>query len=64
MAAITTIPIRKETRRILEPLKGKKTWDEFLLELVELKKERMKKDLAKLRTLVNVEEIKRSEWAR
>ena len=64
MASITTIPVKKETRLILEPLKGKKTWDEFLLELIELKKEKMKEDLARLKKLINVDEIRRAKWAR
>jgi len=65
MAAITTIPIRPETRKMLEPLKGKKTWDEFLRELAELKREKLKEDLKKLGEIIDVEKIKRAEsWAR
>ncbi|MDN5358172.1 MAG: hypothetical protein PWP76_15 [Candidatus Diapherotrites archaeon] len=65
MATITTIPIRKETRKILEPLKGNRTWDEFLLELAELKRKELKKDLKLLRELVDTDKIERAEtWAR
>ena len=65
MAAITTIPVRPETRKMLEPLKGEKTWDEFLRELAELKREKLKDDLKKLGEIIDVEKIKRAEsWAR
>jgi len=65
MAAITTIPVRPETRKLLEPLKGRKTWDEFLRELAELKREKLKEDLKKLSEIVDADKVKRAEsWAR
>ena len=30
---ITTIPVKTETKRVLESIKGGKTWDELLMEL-------------------------------
>ncbi len=33
MLEYTTITVSRETKRMLERLKGEKTWDEFLLEM-------------------------------
>ncbi len=65
MAAITTIPVRAETRRLLEPLKGNKTWDEFLRELAALKQLQIRKNLKELNKIIDVSKVKRVEkWAR
>ncbi|MCD6349091.1 MAG: hypothetical protein J7L91_05625 [Candidatus Korarchaeota archaeon] len=48
----TTITIRRETKELLAALKGKKTWDEFLLELAEdYRRRKARKALEKLRKI-------------
>jgi predicted CopG family antitoxin len=60
----TTITISIETKKLLEKLKGRETWDSFLrrMALEELKKRREvnRKKLAELL----VEETGRAKWAR
>jgi len=60
----TTITISIETKKLLEKLKGKETWDSFLrrIALEELKKRR-KENRAKLAELL-VDEVRRAKWAR
>jgi len=53
----TTITLSKETKEMLQKLKGNKTWDEFLLELaLKEQRTRMEKALKKLREIPWVEE--------
>jgi predicted CopG family antitoxin len=48
----TTITVSKETKELLAKLKGDKTWDKFLFELVEnYRRERAKKALEELRKI-------------
>lgn len=60
----TTITIRKNTKDVLETIKGRKKWDELLRELAEehmkVKRERVRKELKKLL----VEETRVKKWAR
>jgi hypothetical protein len=60
----TTITISIETKKLLEKLKGKETWDSFLrrIALEELKKRR-EENRAKLAELL-VDEVRRAKWAR
>ena len=53
----TTITLSRETKEMLQRLKGNKTWDEFLLELaLKEQRTRMEKALKKLREIPWVEE--------
>lgn len=60
----TTITIRKNTKKMLENIKGGKKWDVLLNELAEeymkVKRERVRKELKKLL----VEETRVKKWAR
>jgi len=68
----TTIPISKETKELLDKLRGKKSWDKFLRELVE-ENMRLKRVIAaqKLEKMFTEEELEllekickeeRSKW--
>jgi len=60
----TTITISKDTKEVLENLKGKRSWDVFLKELareyMKSKREKIRKELRKL----FVEETRVKGWAR
>ncbi|RLE91970.1 MAG: hypothetical protein DRN04_11525 [Thermoprotei archaeon] len=63
----TTITISVKTKQALESLKGDKSWDEFLLELVaEVQRVRREKNREKLAELLEAEfdEVKVRKWAR
>jgi len=47
MATYTAIVVRQETKRLLEREKGDKSWDDFLLELLRIAKEREVKEAIK-----------------
>jgi predicted CopG family antitoxin len=48
----TTITVSEETKELLARLKGEKTWDELLLELVEnYRREKVKRALEELRKI-------------
>lgn len=54
----TTITIRSRTKKLLEKLKGDKSWDEFLLEVYYLLTRREKIEaLSKLREIVSDEDL-------
>ncbi len=59
----STITINKELRKELEALKGSKTWEEFLKELLliykEVKKEMLKEKVKKLYDLVDIEKVEK-----
>ena len=61
----TTITISRETKEILEMLKGSKTWDEFLREVAkELVKKRREEARRALAQLLESENLGRAEWTR
>lgn len=61
----TTITISRETKEILEMLKGNKTWDEFLREVAEeLVKKRREEARRALAQLLESENLGRAEWTR
>lgn len=59
----STITINRELREELEALKGSKTWEEFLKELLltykEVKKEKLKEKIKKLYKLVDIEKVEK-----
>lgn len=59
----STITIDKELRKELENLKGEKTWEEFVRELIEVyeknRKKNIKKKIKKLYELVDIEEVEK-----
>ena len=59
----STITIDKELRKELEILKGSKTWDEFLKELLtiykEYRREKLKEKIKKLYELVDIEKVEK-----
>ncbi|MEM0464303.1 MAG: hypothetical protein QXP31_08365 [Pyrobaculum sp.] len=61
----TTITISRETKEILEVLKGSKTWDEFLREVAqELVKRRREEARRALAQLLDSEYLGRAQWTR
>lgn len=61
----TTITISKETKKLLEMLKGNKTWEEFLREVAEELTKR-KREVARkaLAQLLDTEDLERARWTR
>lgn len=63
----TTIPVKTETKKRLEGMKGRKTWDEFLDELANMvrseKRVRHRKKMGKLLQM-DFKEVKVKKWAR
>ena len=59
----STITIDKELRKELEILKGSRTWDEFLKELLtiykEYRREKLKEKIKKLYELVDIEKVEK-----
>ncbi|WP_148683071.1 hypothetical protein [Pyrobaculum ferrireducens] len=61
----TTITISRETKALLEALKGSKTWDEFLRELAQEAVKRRREDARKaLAELLEEEAVERARWTR
>jgi len=63
----TTIPVSRRTKRELEKLKGSRSWDEFLLDLVsEYRRKRMEEARRELNELLELEyeEVRVRRWAR
>jgi len=64
---VTTISVREEVKKILEDLKGEEDWSSFLEELVEeyveLKREKVRRELKELFE-GSFEEVKVRKWAR
>ncbi len=63
----TTIPVREEVKEELRKIKGNKSWDELLMELISLyrlyKMEKLRKKLGNLLEL-EYEEVRVNKWAR
>lgn len=67
LMAITTIPVKVETKKRLEGMKGDKTWDEFLDELANLMRlEKRLKYRKRMKELLEMgyEEVRVKGWAR
>jgi len=67
MNSRTTITISKETKLVLEALKGVESWDEFLLGIIaEVQRIRREKSRGRLSELLEVEfeEVRVRKWAR
>ncbi len=63
----TTIPVSRGTKRELEKLKGSRSWDEFLLDLVsEYRRSRMEAARRELNELLELEyeDVRVRRWAR
>jgi predicted CopG family antitoxin len=63
----TTIPVSEEIKKILERIKGRMTWDEFLEYLInEVYKVRRERNRAELNNLFKstAEEVRVKKWAR
>ena len=64
---ISTIPVKAETKKKLENMKGSKTWDEFLDELANIARlEKRLKYRKKMKELLEMEyeEVRVEKWAR
>jgi hypothetical protein len=63
----TTIPVKAETKKKLEGMKGKKTWDRFLDELVNEaqieKRAAYRREMGKALRM-GFEEVRVKKWAR
>lgn len=63
----TTIPVSRRTKRELEKLKGSRSWDEFLLDLIsEYRRSRMEAARRELNELLELEyeDVRVRRWAR
>ncbi|MDK2463372.1 MAG: hypothetical protein QI223_01160 [Candidatus Korarchaeota archaeon] len=63
----TTIPVSRRTKRELEKLKGPRSWDEFLLDLVsEYRRSRMEAARRELNELLELEyeDVRVRRWTR
>ncbi len=61
----TTITISRETKALLEALKGDKTWDEFLREIAEeIMRKRREEARRELARLLEAEEVEKAKWSR
>ena len=64
---MSTIPVSKETKEKLESIKGEKTWDEFLNELVNIalteKRFKYRRKMQKLLEM-GYDEVRVKRWAR
>lgn len=64
---LTTIPVKSDTKRKLEAMKGKRTWDDFLEELANMtrfeKRAKYRRKMGKLLDM-RFEEVKVRKWAR
>ena len=63
----TTIPVSRRTKRELEKLKGSRSWDEFLLDLVsEYRRGRMEAARRELNELLELEyeDVRVRRWTR
>ncbi len=61
----TTITISRETKALLEALKGGKTWDEFLRELAREAVKRRREDAGRaLAEMLRGEALERARWTR
>jgi len=63
----TTITVSFETKKLLEKIKGDRTWDAFLrelaLEILESRRERVRRELNELLEL-EYEDVRVRRWAR
>jgi len=63
----TTITVSIETKKLLEKIKGDRTWDAFLrelaLEILESRRERVRRELNELLEL-EYEDVRVRRWAR
>ena len=63
----TTITVSVETKKLLEKIKGDRTWDAFLrelaLEILESRRERVRRELNELLEL-EYEDVRVRRWAR
>ncbi len=63
----TTIPVSRRTKRELEKLKGSRSWDEFLLDLVsEYRRKRREAARRELNELLELEyeDVRVRRWTR
>ncbi|MGC9051075.1 antitoxin VapB family protein [Pyrobaculum sp.] len=61
----TTITISRETKALLEALKGGRTWDEFLRELAQEAVKRRREDARRaLAEMLEEEAVERARWTR
>jgi|YelNatPaOPRAMG01_1025707.scaffolds.fasta_scaffold100999_2 hypothetical protein len=64
---MSTIPVSKETKKKLESIKGEKTWEEFLNELVNIalteKRFKYRRKMQKLLEM-GYDEVRVKRWAR
>jgi len=64
---LTSIPVKEATKKRLESMKGRKTWDDFLSELANAvrveKRTRCRKKMGKLLEM-GPEEVRVRRWAR
>jgi predicted CopG family antitoxin len=65
--ALSTIPVSSETKKKLQSMKGNKTWDELLNDLVDIAQSKKRVEYKKrLQELLEMEfeDVKVKKWAR